>query len=112
MVHSVRHQYLLSFAVIATAVVLPKFSDPCPHGALRIVRSGATSPLAISGYAVAEELPILEAHTSLCPRVEGYARRITQLRFGSLDHSGRRQLPCAVDMLLKTSIDWPMSLAT
>src|ERR1700704_27013 len=53
---------LLSYA---TACGLPNFTDVLPAGALRIVRSGATSPLAESGYAVADELPRFDTHNSL-----------------------------------------------
>src|ERR1700758_4083041 len=48
-----------------TAAVLPKFTPRLLSSALRIIRSGATSPLAISGYTVAEEFPRFETQTSL-----------------------------------------------
>src|SRR5436190_16093171 len=47
-----------------TAAVLPKFTPRLVSSALRMTRRGATSPLAINGYAVAVELPRLETQTS------------------------------------------------
>src|SRR5579862_8320542 len=48
----------------ATAWGLPNFTDCLPSGALRMVRSGATSPLAVGEKAEAEEFPMLETHSS------------------------------------------------
>src|SRR5207237_7563880 len=53
---------LLSYA---TACVLPNLNDTFPFGALRIVRNGRASPLAVNGYTVADELPRFVAHSSL-----------------------------------------------
>src|SRR5215470_8308247 len=52
---------LLSYV---TACVLPNFRDTLFAGALRIVRRGATSPVAVNEYAVAEALPRLATHSS------------------------------------------------
>ena len=63
-----------------TAAVLPKFTPTLLSSALRITRNGAASPLAISGYTVAEELPRFETHTSLFLRSSatpvGFRRRV------------------------------------
>src|SRR5579871_2996760 len=48
----------------ATAWGLPNFTDCLPSGALRMVRIGSASPLAVGEKAEADELPILETHTS------------------------------------------------
>src|SRR5580704_1363722 len=48
-----------------TADVLPKFTPRLLSSALRMIRSGAASPSAISGYTVAEEFPRFETQTSL-----------------------------------------------
>src|SRR6516225_11467323 len=48
----------------ATAWGLPNFTDCLPKGALRMVRTGDTSPSAVNEKAEADELPILETHTS------------------------------------------------
>src|SRR5207302_6587269 len=53
---------LLSYA---TACVLPNLKEILPFGALRMVRSGRASPLAVNEYTVAEELPRLDAQSSL-----------------------------------------------
>src|SRR2546422_11304451 len=47
-----------------TAADLPKFTPRLLSSALRIIRSGSTPQLAISGYPVAEEFPGFETHTS------------------------------------------------
>src|SRR6266481_3573861 len=53
---------LLSYA---TACGLPNFTDVLPRGALRIVRTGAALPCAVSEKQVAVELPMLETQNSL-----------------------------------------------
>ena len=47
-----------------TAAFLPKFTPRLLSSALRMIRSGAASPLATNGYTVAEELPRFETQTS------------------------------------------------
>src|SRR5262249_38143159 len=48
----------------ANACVLPNLREILPAGALRIVRIGATSPLAGKGKTDAEAFPRLETHNS------------------------------------------------
>ena len=51
-------------ASYVTAAVLPKLSDLLLSSALRMSRKGATSPFAISGYAVADAFPRFDTHNS------------------------------------------------
>ena len=49
----------------ATPCGLPNFRDCVPRGALRMVRTGAASPFAVTANADAEEFPILATQISL-----------------------------------------------
>src|SRR5581483_4985563 len=76
------------------------------------MRNGATSPFAIKGYAVAEEFPRLETHTSLFFRSRatpvGLRRRVED---PLITRTGATS-PCTFAALAKTRTDWPISLAT
>ena len=96
-----------------TAAVLPKFTPRLLSSALRMIRSGATSPSAISGYTVAEEFPRFDTHTSLFFRSSatpvGLRSRVDGpwiTRAGATSPL-RLRAHCA-----KTRTDWPMSFAT
>src|SRR5262245_24858352 len=95
-----------------TAAVLPKFTPRFDSSALRMIRRGATSPLAINGYTVAVELPRLETQTSWFLRSiampVGFRRRVE----GPLITRIGATSPWAIEALANTRMDLPMSLAT